>query len=153
VRLKSRTRGIAVVETAIVLPLLFLLLLVVGELGRAFIQYSRLSHRVHAAARHVAENAMLDTTGVLQPPSNQLLTQARNLVIYGVPVVAGAPAVPGLNTSNVMVNFDFQEGTVQVQVTYPYQPIVGEVLPMFGFGGDIAVDAITLRPQTTLRAL
>jgi hypothetical protein len=52
-----------------------------------------------------------------------------------------------------MVNFDFQEGTVQVQVTYPYQPIVGEVLPMFGFGGDIAVDAITLRPQTTLRAL
>jgi hypothetical protein len=40
-----------------------------------------------------------------------------------------------------------------VQVTYPYQPIVGEVLPMFGFGGDIAVDAITLRPQTTLRAL
>ena len=147
------TRGIAVVETAIVLPLLFILLLAVGELGRAFIQYSRLSHRVHAAARHVAESVLRDTTGVLKPPSSQLSAEARNLVIYGVPVVAGSPAVPGLNTNNVIVDADINEGTVRVQVVYPYQPIVGEVLPMFGFGGDIAVDAITLRPQTVMRPL
>ncbi len=150
-RLKSRTRGIAVVETAIVLPLLFILLLAVGELGRAFIQYSRLSHRVHAAARHVAENALTGTTGI-PSLSSQLLSEARNLVVFGAPIAAGAPAVPGLSASDVTVSVN-TAGTVRVQVTYPYQPIVGEVLPMFGFGGDIAVDAITLRPQTTLRAL
>jgi Flp pilus assembly protein TadG len=87
VRLKSRTRGIAVVETAIVLPLLFILLLAVGELGRAFIQYSRLSHRVHAAARHVAENALTGTTGI-PSLSSQLLSEARNLVVFGAPIAA-----------------------------------------------------------------
>ena len=50
--------GLAVVEMAIVLPILMLLTLAAGEFGRAFIQYSRLSHRVQAAARFVAENAL-----------------------------------------------------------------------------------------------
>lgn len=147
----ARHRGIAVVETAIVLPLLLLIFLAVGELGRVFIQYSRLAHRVHAAARHVAENALTGTTGV-PALSGQLLTEAQNLVIYGVPVTVGVPAVPGLAANNVTVSVD-AAGIVRVQVTYAYQPLVGEVLPAFGFGGDIDIDAITLRPQTTLRAL
>lgn len=147
----SRERGIAVVETAVVLPLLLLIFLAVGELGRAFIQYTRLVHRGHAAARHVAENALSGTTGIPDLPA-ALLNEARNLVIYGVPVAAGTPAVPGLNASNVSVTVD-TAGIVRVQMTYPYQPIVGTLLPAFGFGPGIAVGAITLRPATSLRAL
>lgn len=146
-----QNRGIAVVETAVMMPLLILVFLAVGELGRVFIQYSRLTHRVQAAARHVADNALTGTTGV-PALSGQLLNEARNLVIYGAPVAVGAPAVPGLTPTNVAVSVD-AAGIVRVQVTYAYQPMIGGVLPMFGFGGDIALDAITLRPQTTVRAL
>lgn len=139
-----RQRGVAVIETAIVLPLLLLLFVAVGELGRVFIQYSRLSHRVHAAARHVAENALQGTTGV-PALSQQLLTEARNLVIFGGPTATGAPAVPGLNPNDIAVSVD-TAGVVRVQLAYVYQPTVG-------IGGAIAIDALTLRPQTTLRAL
>jgi hypothetical protein len=42
--LRHGQRGLALVEAAIVLPLLLLLLLPVVEFGRAFIQYSTLAH-------------------------------------------------------------------------------------------------------------
>ncbi len=146
-----KVNGIAAVEMAIVLPLVLLLLLPVGEMGRAFVQYSRRAHRVQAAARHVAENAMSGTTGVptLTP---QLLLEAQNVVVFGTPAGVGSPAVPGLAPGAVFVSVD-SSGIVRVQLTYAYQPAAGGLLPMLGFGNDIRIDSISLKPQTTLRAL
>ena len=144
-------RGVAAVEMAIVLPIVLLLIMPVGELGRAFIQYSRLSHRVVAGARFVADNAYADSSGV-PSLSSTVDTRARNLVVFGSTVGGLVPAVPGLSTTQVAIQVD-SAGAVQVSIAYPYQSVIGGVLPMFGFGDDLLTGALVLRPRAVMRAL
>ena len=143
--------GLAVVEMAIVLPILILLTLAAGEFGRAFIQYSRLSHRVQSAARFVAENALQGTTGVALL-TDSIRTQAINLVVYGTTASGTTPAVPGLSPTDVVVTVT-PDGLISVSIDYAYEPVIGDVLPVFGFGEDIATAAISLKPKTIMRAL
>ena len=144
-------KGLAVIEMAIILPILILLTLAAGEFGRAFIQYSRLSHRVQSAARFVAENALQGTTGVALLTST-VNTQARNLVVYGTPSVGTTPAVPGLSPDDVVVTVT-PDGVISVSIDYAYEPVIGEVFPAFGFGEDIATAAISMKPKSVMRAL
>jgi len=144
-------KGLAVIEMAIILPILILLTLAAGEFGRAFIQYSRLSHRVQSAARFVAENALQGTTGVAFLTST-VNTQARNLVVYGTPSVGTTPAVPGLSPDDVVVTVT-PAGVISVSINYAYKPVIGEVFPAFGFGEDIETAAISMNPKSVMRAL
>jgi Flp pilus assembly protein TadG len=144
-------KGLAVIEMAIILPILILLTLAAGEFGRAFIQYSRLSHRVQSAARFVAENALQGTTGVALLTAT-VHTQARNLVVYGTPSVGTTPAVPGLSPDDVVVTVT-PEGVISVSINYAYKPVIGEVFPAFGFGEDIETAAISMNPKSVMRAL
>jgi Flp pilus assembly protein TadG len=143
--------GLAVVEMAIVLPILILLTLAAGEFGRAFIQYSRLSHRVQSAARFVAENALQGTTGVALL-TDSIRTQAINLVVYGTTASGTTPAVPGLSPTDVVVTVT-PDGLISVSIDYAYEPVIGDVFPVLGFGEDIATAAISLKPKTIMRAL
>ena len=144
-------KGLAVIEMAIILPILILLTLAAGEFGRAFIQYSRLSHRVQSAARFVAENALQGTTGVALLTAT-VHTQARNLVVYGTPSVGTTPAVPGLSPDDVVVTVT-PAGVISVSINYAYKPVIGEVFPAFGFGEDIETAAISMNPKSVMRAL
>jgi len=153
INIRRSAHGIAAIEMAIVLPLVLLLVLPIGELGRAYYQYSRLSHRVQAAARHVAENALSGTTGV-PGVSASLRLQAQNIVIYGTPVAGSAAAVPGLAPDGVQVTVS-PGGLVSVGLVtpYPYQSLVGGLLPALGFGTDIDTTSIRLRPTAVMRVL
>lgn len=143
--------GIAAVEMAIVLPIVALLILPVGELGRAFIQYSRLSHRVLAGARYVADNAFQGSTGVatLDPV---IAGRARNLVVFGSTAGGTAPAVPGLAVAQVVIQVD-TSGTVRVSVDYPYQSVIGGLLPMPNLEDSLPTGTLMLRPRAVMRAL
>ena len=149
--MRRDSHGLAAVEMAIVLPIVMLLVLPIGEVGRAFIQYSRLSHRVQVGARFVADNAYQGSTGI---PSltNTVRAQARNLVVYGTTAGVGTPAVPSLTPALINVSVS-PAGIVRVWVDYPYQSVVGGVLPMFGLGSDIVTGTLVLRPSSTMRAL
>jgi Flp pilus assembly protein TadG len=148
---RQPAKGLAIIEMAIILPILILLTLAAGEFGRAFIQYSRLSHRVQSAARFVAENALQGTTGVALLTST-VNTQARNLVVYGTPSVGTTPAVPGLSPDDVVVTVT-PAGVISVSINYAYKPVIGEVFPAFGFGEDIETAAISMNPKSVMRAL
>lgn len=148
---KQSIAGLAVVEMAIVLPILMLLTLAAGEFGRAFIQYSRLSHRVQSAARFVAENTLQGTTGVAVL-TDSIRTQARNLAVYGTTAVGTKPAVPYLTATDVVITVT-PDGIVNVSIAYAYRPVIGDALPVFGFGQDIATASILLKPRAVMRAL
>jgi hypothetical protein len=154
----SRILGIAAVEMAIVLPLLLLLLTPVAELGRAFIQYSRLSHRVQAGARFVADNAYQGSTGVpLVTP--EVRQRAINLVVYGrvAPSAQDPVAVPGLTAQDVVVGEPEDcprvGACVRLSVDYTYRPMVAGLLPMFGFADDLDISALRLQPSAVMRVL
>jgi Flp pilus assembly protein TadG len=142
------------VEFTLVLPVLLLLLLAFGEFGRMLYQYNTLLQASRDADRFVASNAWDSTLGAVAL-SSTLLTQTKNVAVYGVPANTGTAVVSGLTTGNVVVA---AVGTdhVRVTITYTFCPVIGGgnctgSLPGF-FGNQIAL-SIPLVATTVMRAL
>jgi hypothetical protein len=148
--MRHRERGAATVEAAIALPLLMFLMLAAVEIGRAFVQYTVLADASRNAARHVAETAMRGTQRVTL--SAALITEARNLVVYGNEVGTGTAMLPGLLPSQITVS-DAGNNNVLVSAVYPYQPLFGARLPTFGATQAPITTAFNMNIAVTMRAL
>lgn len=122
----------ALVELALVLPLLILLAVAVTELGRAFFYYNTLAKSLRDAVRYLA---VLDPGVVTSDPAK--LTAARHMVVYGVPAPApGArPQLPGLSLAHVpleQIQWRWSASTpairtVSIRVTgYRFQPLIAQ---------------------------
>jgi len=150
----QRQQGLAMVEFTLVLPVLLLLLLAFGEFGRMLYQYNVLLQASRDADRFVASQALDSTLGQVAL-SSTLLTQTKNVAVYGVPANTGTAVVSGLTTGNVVVA---AVGTdhVRVTITYTFCPVIGGgncggSIPGF-FGNQIAL-SIPLVATTVMRAL
>ncbi|MNG17944.1 TadE-like protein [compost metagenome] len=142
------------VEFTLIMPVLLLLLLGFGEFGRMLYQYNLLLQASRDADRFVASQAWDSTLGAVAM-SSTLLTQTKNVAVYGVPANTGTAVVSGLTTGNVVVA---AVGTdhVRVTITYTFCPVIGAgncagSLPGF-FGNQIAL-GIPLVATTVMRAL
>jgi Flp pilus assembly protein TadG len=151
---RQRQQGLAMVEFTLVLPVLLLLLLAFGEFGRMLYQYNVLLQASRDADRFVASQAWNSTLGMITL-SNTLLTQTKNVAVYGVPANTGTAVVSGLTIGNVDVA---AVGTdhVRVTITYTFCPVIGAgnctgSIPGF-FGNQIAL-SIPLVATTVMRAL
>jgi Flp pilus assembly protein TadG len=116
---KAKQRGVALVEFALVLPLLLLMTFIVVEYSRALYQYNTLTKSVRDAVRYLSVQA---------PGTN--ITQAKNLVVYGNPAGTGTPLAIGLTTARVANPVWAFTGTgpvintVTITITgYTFQPI------------------------------
>lgn len=115
----TRQSGVAIIEFALVVPLLLMLSFITVEFGRAMHQYNTLAKSVRDAARYLS---------TVEP--NTHMTEARNLVMYGTTTAGSTPLVHGLTASHVP-NPTWQTAgslplinTVTVQVTgYTFQPM------------------------------
>jgi hypothetical protein len=143
-----RHAGIATVEFAIVLPLLVLLLLAVTEIGRAMVRYNALTKATQEGARYAAAYALF---GGAVNVDAQLLTEVRNVVVFGNKAGLGGAVLAGLQPAQVNV-VDLGGDLVRVDVSYPYQPLLGPVLPNVGLGSSIATGFV-MQASVTMRAL
>lgn len=124
--MNKRQRGVAIVEFALMLPLLLLLTFITTEFGRAIWQYNNLAKSVRDSARYLS----------LQTPNDPVaITKARNLTVYGNLDGTGSPLVPGLSTTHVP-DPTWQEvtgstpviRTVTIRISgYAFQPMVASV--------------------------
>ena len=89
---KLKQSGVALVEFALILPLLLLLTFITTEFGRALFQYNILTKSVRDAARYLTPYNPRDAAKILI---------AKNLVVYGNPAGSGSPLVIGLTTALV----------------------------------------------------
>ena len=117
-------------------------------------QYNVLLQASRDADRFVANNAWDSTLGAVSL-SNTLLTQTKNVAVYGVPANTGTAVVSGLTTGNVVVAAVGSDH-VRVTITYTFCPVIGAgnctgSLPGF-FGNQIAL-SIPLVATTVMRAL
>ena len=94
---RSRMRGVAAVEFALVLMPMVVLATGVAEFGRAIYQYETLTKGTRDAARYLSLYLPTDST--------YPLSQAQCLVVYGNTScgAAGTELVPGLTTDMVIV--------------------------------------------------
>ena len=88
--MKTRQGGVAIVEFALILPLLLLLTMITTEFSRAIHQYNTIVKSVRAAARYLS----------VQTP-NTHIAEAKNMVVFGNTTGTGPALVTGLTVSNV----------------------------------------------------
>jgi len=87
---KTRQGGVAIVEFALILPLLLLLTMITTEFGRAIYQYNAIVKSVRGAARYLS----------VQTP-NTRIAEAKNMVVFGNTTGTGPALIAGLTVSNV----------------------------------------------------
>ena len=87
---KISQKGAALVELALILPMLLLLIFITTEFGRAMFEYNAITKSTRDAVRYLT----------FQTPDTKI-TEARNLIVYGNPGGSGNPLVRGLTLTNV----------------------------------------------------
>lgn len=93
--MNTRQSGAALVEFALILPLLLLLTMITTEFGRAIYQYNTIVKSLRGAARYLS----VQTPGGVDAAA---ITAATNLVVFGkTEIDDDAPLVPGLTQANV----------------------------------------------------
>jgi hypothetical protein len=149
-----RSHGVAMVEFAIVLPLLLMMLFGITELGRALYQQNSLYKAVESGARYLGrindvllfdEDGNCTTAGPDWPDSVSL-TAARNLIIYGNTTGSGNPLLPNLDASDaitIAVEARPLTKTEDVNVTICVIRVNAEAA-FSGFFGDIVIPFTTM---------
>ena len=109
-RLTRSERGSAVVELAIVFPILLMLFAATAELGRLFSTYSTLSKATKVGARYLSTQKEAESTDPdISGPSSPLQTRVKCLVVTGYTNCndgngnARPPLVSNLTTANVVI--------------------------------------------------
>lgn len=95
-QLRGRQRGVAAVELGLLLGFILLpITFGITEIGRAMYQYEALTKSARAAARYLGTNTASDSA---------VQAAARCVAVYGTTDCKGAPVVPGLTVSNVVIS-------------------------------------------------
>lgn len=135
-----RENGMQTVELAIVMPVLLLLLGASVEFGRFFYTYTTLTNAVRAGARHAAK---------WERSASWTIPETSRMVVYGdFSDTSGGPILPGLSTSNVVVQSngatvnDVDSVTVKI-VNYKYVPLfdLGKITGIAGLSLNIDMNA------------
>lgn len=149
--MKSTQKGVALVELALILPLLLIMTFVTTEFGRAMFEYNAVTKSTRDAVRYLSFQT---------PGSTAAIADARNLIVYGNLAGSGARLARGLTLANVPADTCCTWGftgtspvinTVTVRVTdYTFHAIFASVFgATFGnANGDITFSTIT----ATMRA-
>lgn len=122
--MQNKESGTAIIELALILPLLLLLTFITTEFGRAVYQYNTVTKSVRDAVRYLS----------VQTP-NTHVAQAQNLLVYGNPAGTGTPLLPGLESPDVEKAVSWQPAgtnpvmnTVTVTVRgYTFRSLFGNV--------------------------
>lgn len=129
--MKKKQIGVAIVEFALVLPLLLILTFITTEFSRALYQYNTIVKSVRNAARYLS---MQDPNIKISDPGKKI-TIAKNLAVYGLPKPAAShpPLTIGLDISNIPdSNIQWNTygsspliNTVTIKVTgYKFKPLL-----------------------------
>ncbi len=140
IRLTRDRRGNAVVEFALVLPLLLLLLAGMSEIGRAYYQANAVEKGLRAGALFAGRNGF--------PLTAQVRTMVTNLVKTGTLdgsgpyLVSGwADVTAGLNIDDSLtfaVDATTTIPVVRVTATVPFDPLMPGMLALVGLG-DVTI--------------
>jgi Flp pilus assembly protein TadG len=144
-RFRKDERGTQLVEAAIVVPIFLILFAATAEFGRYFYEYTTLAKAAQAGARYLSSNPT-------EPIED---TKAQNLVVYGNTAGTGTPILPGLATTQVVIEKSGPVVSVPETVTikivgFQHQPVFNLGALMNNVGLSLNVD---VKPSVTMRYL
>src|SRR5262249_59278853 len=86
-RFRRKEGGLELVETAIVIPVFFMLFGATAEFGRYFYEYTTLAKASRVGVRYLSTSIVNGTEDAT----------AKNIVVYGNPTGTGSPLLTGLS--------------------------------------------------------
>lgn len=89
--MRKHQQGVALIEFALILPLLLVLTFITIDIGRAVFRYNTTAKTVRDAVRYISVW-----------PENTHVTEMRNLIVYGNTAGTGDPMDPALTSSMVL---------------------------------------------------
>lgn len=147
-------RGVAVIEFALVLPLLLLVIAGLAEFGRVIWYYDALAKATRDGARSLSVVVKSDWTD--NTDRGNAITAAKTLVVNA----AAAANLPALASSNVQVQCDNGSGFAACSSTFPnyvrvavvnYGVNLGDLFPIITVDRDAwSVTTISLQPYTVM---
>ena len=143
-------QGIAVIEFALILPILMVLLLATAEIGRAFYQYNTLTKSIRDGARHLSDNS-LNGAGVIEF-GGTTSTAVKNLIVFGNSAGSGDALLEGFSTSDIMIT-TIDSKHLKVSASFSYTPIIAAGIPSFGTDSTTWDTNYIFQSSTTVRAL
>ena len=116
---RMTNKGQSLVEFAMIMTLLFFLLFVLFDFGRAVLDYSILNNAVREGTRlAIVDN---NQTNIM----NQITEYVYNL--------------QGFNSSMVSFPNPSAEDKIKIQITYPFTPTIPGLMSLFGAGDTINI--------------
>jgi Flp pilus assembly protein TadG len=140
----NKARGAALVELALVLPVVLMMVFGITELGRALFQLNSLAKAADGGVRYLSRSwAVLDEN--CQPTAGWSAAAAAtaNYVVFGNSGGQGQPRLPGLSAAGVTVTAVYGEVAgsedpaciIQVEASVPFQGVFGDnVVPFTQLG-------------------
>lgn len=132
-----KQRGLAAVEATLVLPLILLLMLAIGEFGRALYQNATLTQALRGGALALDRmGSYVDNPQTRSDKENII----RNIIVYGNSQGTGSPVLPGLSKNDVIfsnileIPADSGNYYSQINVSYSWQPVFGSEFNTFVAG-------------------
>jgi Flp pilus assembly pilin Flp len=143
--LRKNERGTAVVEFALVMPILFLLMLGIIDFGRALVYYNQLTQLASQGARAAAVNRMPDGSAIGTCTVDATATTLQTCT----KAYASASGLKSLPTYQVCVDALPASGgqpvTVSAHATF-------NLIPFIGNAGKFKFDQMNLHASSTERA-
>ncbi len=134
---QKQNTGAAMVELALLLPLLLILFFGITEMGRALYQQSILVKTVGNATRMLSRTHLgIDTADNCAVLANweAAKTDATNLLVFGDIDGGGTPLLVGLNVTDIDIevrsleDFDKDVCIIIMKAEAPFTPIVSDTL-------------------------
>ena len=146
-RFRDDEKGVQLLETAIVIPILLVLFGGVAEFGRYFYEYSTAAKAARVGARYLVSKSV--NSGI------NYEAQAKNLVVYGNIAGTGSPVLPGMSTANVQV--DYVGGTSGIPTLVKVSIVSYQHQSIFNLGALLNNAALStnvdVKPSVTMRYL
>ena len=154
---KRNNKGLAAVETTLILPLFFLFFALTAEFGKLYYDYLTLTKLQRSATRYLSANL---PEGVNQVPNLTggdaplYVAQAKNLILYGSTYAGTQIILEGLTTDDIQV-IALEDNHIQINTNYQTTPVFGDLLAslanIFVTGNEGL--SLTLKSSSVMRVM
>ena len=154
--IREREDGNAMIELAVVLPVLVILFVGAAEIGRMFYSYTTLAKATKVGARYLSTDSARRAIDGDVNIRNAISNETKNLVVCGfIDCTGHTPILPGLAAANVSVTLPVagaSPGFVRVQITgYTFRAGTFNLAARTGLVAATIYNATSLTPGTTMR--
>ena len=139
---QGKQKGLAAVETTLVLPLMFLFFAFTVEFGKIYYDYLTLTKLQRNAARYLSMHVDRGPNQLAVLGSGDAQTkiaEAKNLILYGQKTQGIEPTLPGISANSISVTA-IDNDHIMITTNYTSTPIFGDLLPnlanLFSAGND-----------------